>query len=289
MVLHPIKGSPPLQMLALTITCGLLAVTLVLAAIHQLLALARLAPRRWLRHAWASLAALLCLALLLAFYAMYIQLRMAAVTYVEALDTLIHLVGAAFILAVALLSRRTAGDILRSAFFETAALTDDLTQLPNRRHFDSALPEQVELARRRNHPLALVMLDIDHFKQVNDRYGHSRGDSVLEHLGELLLTTKRASDTAFRVGGEEFAIIAPRTTITEAHEMAERMRRAVEHSGTTANVPAITISLGIAALKPEDNISSLMDRADAALYQAKHAGRNRTRLARADVAKPDVP
>lgn len=289
MVLHSIEDAVLHSNPTFLITCATLSCVLVAVAIHQLLALVRLSPRPWLRKAWAALAGLLSCALALGIYGIYLRAHAGSVSSADVLDSVIHLMGAAFILAVTLLSRRTARDILKSAFLETAALTDDLTRLPNRRQFNTVLPEQIGLARRRNHPLALVTFDIDHFKDVNDRYGHGCGDDVLEKLGEIMLATKRASDTGFRIGGEEFAILAPRTSLDEAQALAERLRRAVEAMETVVNghTIRITISLGIAHLRPEDDVPSLTERADDALYQAKHAGRNCTRLAQVDAAVKD--
>ncbi|MCS0501752.1 GGDEF domain-containing protein [Ancylobacter mangrovi] len=268
-------------MRSLVLLAGLLAAMLAIAAIRHLYALTRLARHSWLKQAWTLLMGVLVCAVAVAFYALVAQFNAQTVTEVEALDAAVHLLGAAFIYAMARLSLDMAHDILRSAALETAALTDALTQLPNRRQFDTVLAEQIGISRRRHQPLALMSLDIDHFKRVNDSYGHLRGDEVLERIGELLLTRKRASDTAFRVGGEEFAVLAPRTTMEEAHALAERLRLAVETSVVESNgyAIAITISVGVTILRPDDDVPSLLDRADVALYEAKRAGRNRVCIA----------
>ena len=163
------------------------------------------------------------------------------------------------------------------------ATTDALTHLPNRRHFLTRLEE--ELGRVNRYPreeTALLMLDLDHFKRVNDTWGHTVGDHVLQAFAEVLRETPRGADLPGRVGGEEFALLLPNTGREAAQAAAERVRRQTE----AMRVPrdggepiAITVSVGVARLRPDDTAEAAMHRADQALYRAKTAGRNRVDLA----------
>jgi diguanylate cyclase (GGDEF)-like protein/PAS domain S-box-containing protein len=162
---------------------------------------------------------------------------------------------------------------------ERQAHIDMLTDLNNRRHFLELAELELARARRHNEPLSLLMMDLDHFKQVNDRYGHHVGDAVLQKLAELCRHTFRAIDIVGRLGGEEFAALLPETPIEQALEVAERLRAAVDGAGVTVEGGApvhFTISVGVAAFGAQEaTIEAALKRADAALYQAKNAGRNR--------------
>jgi len=161
---------------------------------------------------------------------------------------------------------------------QLSALQDKLTGMNNRAAFDNSLAREVDLAQRQHAPLSLVILDIDHFKSVNDTYGHSAGDLALRTLAESINKTLRRSDIAFRYGGEEFAIILSNTDKAAAHYVAERIRTAVSQLRCNDDTHSfgITISLGVTELQQGEQATSLFDRADQALYQAKHAGRNNT-------------
>jgi diguanylate cyclase (GGDEF)-like protein len=165
---------------------------------------------------------------------------------------------------------------------QTAALTDRLTGLNNRAAFDSSLQREIGLAHRQQTPLSLIVLDIDHFKMVNDTYGHSCGDQALKNLADVLTETMRASDIAFRFGGEEFVLVLSNTDAEAADSVAERLRvaaaRALCSDGNRSF--GFTISLGVAQLNRGEKASALFDRADHALYQAKKSGRNQTQLAK---------
>ncbi|POA59760.1 MULTISPECIES: sensor domain-containing diguanylate cyclase [unclassified Pseudomonas] len=153
--------------------------------------------------------------------------------------------------------------------------TDHLTQLYNRGHWEQRL--QLEYARH-DRTTALLMLDIDHFKSINDLYGHQAGDAVIKRLSELIHQHLRDSDVAGRYGGEEFAILLPRTDLDGAHALAERLRQAVEQQAVVHHGQSIafTISLGIACLDhTARDHRCLVEWADRALYASKHAGRNR--------------
>jgi diguanylate cyclase (GGDEF)-like protein/PAS domain S-box-containing protein len=166
---------------------------------------------------------------------------------------------------------------------EHQARFDMLTGLSNRRYFFELAEKEMARARRHNETFAMLMLDADHFKQVNDTCGHDVGDTVLRKLGEVCTGVLRGNDIMGRMGGEEFAILLPETTLEQALETAERLRQAVADAAVQlADGKALrfTVSAGVASLRPEDeNVDAILKRADAALYAAKHAGRNRVRAA----------
>ena len=168
--------------------------------------------------------------------------------------------------------------------------TDFLTGWHNRRYLQHRLQEELARASRDRSTLICLMLDIDHFKRINDTYGHAAGDAVLRELANRVESQVRASDVAARYGGEEFVVLLPATDKKAAAALAERVRRAIseqpfEISDTVEET--ITVSIGIAGADPPDSGSdlktagdSLLARADVALYQAKSAGRNRVEIAR---------
>jgi diguanylate cyclase (GGDEF)-like protein len=179
-----------------------------------------------------------------------------------------------------LVAHRTAELDAARAQAEALAMTDALTGLRNRRGFDELAQRELGRTRRLGHPLSTIMLDIDHFKQVNDRVGHAAGDAVLVRLAQVLREETRIHDVVSRWGGEEFLVLLPDTDPAQAFEVAERLRLAVSRGVTVPGETApatVTISLGIAALSPEHRrIEEVVAEADAALYRAKLGGRNRT-------------
>jgi diguanylate cyclase (GGDEF)-like protein len=163
------------------------------------------------------------------------------------------------------------------------AVTDGLTGLFNRRHYFSLAVRELALARRRMSPLSAVMVDIDHFKQINDRFGHPVGDRVIAAVAGRLAAGVRTTDLLARYGGEEFALMLPDTGEEGAMTLAERLRAAVGEPpiDTDAGPLTVTISVGVAYLDPEDrSVEDLLGRADTGLYQAKHDGRDQVALAR---------
>lgn len=167
----------------------------------------------------------------------------------------------------------------RQTALEQLALTDALTGLPNRRAFMQALENECAAIRTQEVPeAALIFLDIDHFKRINDTYGHGVGDEVLNHLGQLLRQGLRTSDVPGRVGGEEFAILLPRTSLAQTQALAERLRQSLEQNPapTSAGALEFRASFGICPLAGEEADAALcLQRADMALYNAKNTGRNR--------------
>lgn len=160
-------------------------------------------------------------------------------------------------------------------------VVDPLTDVPNRRGFFNALNPWMALARRPGLPTALVVLDLDQFKRVNDGYGHPAGDVVLRHVVELCKRQLRDSDLLGRLVGVEFAVILPRTNLAEAALVAERMRAAIEASPvkTERAMIAMTASFGVTTIRPDDSTVTLFQRADEALQAAKRGGRNRVEQA----------
>jgi two-component system cell cycle response regulator len=161
-----------------------------------------------------------------------------------------------------------------------AAITDGLTGLHNRRYMESHLSTLVEQAAARGKPLAVLVLDIDYFKSINDSYGHDAGDDVLREFAIRIRKSIRGIDLACRYGGEEFVIVMPETDMAVAATVAERLRRRI----ATEPFPIargersieVTISVGLAALeRVDDNAANILKRADQALYRAKRDGRNR--------------
>lgn len=162
------------------------------------------------------------------------------------------------------------------------ATQDELTRLPNRRHFLEQARREVERSRRYGSALSLLMVDADHFKQVNDTHGHAAGDAVLRSLAETGRKLLRDADHMGRLGGEEFALLLPETDLAQAVVVAERLRKAVGEMRVAlpeGGEAQLTVSVGVAALGPDtENLDELMRRADAALYAAKDKGRNRVEL-----------
>ena len=157
------------------------------------------------------------------------------------------------------------------------AIVDGLTGLYSRRHFENQLREHSNLARRYNKPLSLIMIDIDNFKLVNNRYGHPSGDAVLAEVATVLKANVRDCDSVFRYGGEEIAVILPETAVKHSRAIAERIRKTVNEKVFLAGRHSIrmTISLGIAELDhASKSYDDLVSRADQALYDAKARGRN---------------
>ncbi|HAS50390.1 MAG TPA: hypothetical protein DCS21_01010, partial [Gammaproteobacteria bacterium] len=167
---------------------------------------------------------------------------------------------------------------LREALREQA-IRDPLTGLFNRRYLDETLHRELHRCQRDHQPLAVAMLDIDHFKHFNDVYGHEAGDAVLQVVGGLLRQSLRASDIACRYGGEELTLILPGSTLADARIRLDSLRCAIMQLRVVYkkdDLPTITVSIGIAAAgEQETDGAALLGRADTALYLAKEQGRNR--------------
>lgn len=157
------------------------------------------------------------------------------------------------------------------------AHNDQLTEVSNRRHLTKVLEREYERSRRYNNPFSLIIFDIDHFKSINDNYGHDQGDLILKELSKLVKKNIRKSDYFGRWGGEEFVVIAPESSLQDAEKFAEKLRREIEGYNFMEK-RNITASFGAAEIKTEDNIDQLIKRADDALYRAKENGRNRVEV-----------
>jgi len=161
------------------------------------------------------------------------------------------------------------------------AYTDPLTQTNNRASFDDSVKREMSLATRGDKPLSVIFLDIDHFKSINDHYGHACGDVALASVAKWIKENLRSSDLVFRFGGEEFVILLSDTDRDGAKLLAERIRASIEQHTLAydMNVIKITASLGVSSLQVGDNLDSFVNRADEAMYQAKRNGRNLVLLA----------
>ena len=185
-------------------------------------------------------------------------------------------------IATDITDRKQAEEALKAAkqHAEDLARKDELTGLDNRRAFFEQAHRAFKQSRRFGHPISVIMLDIDHFKMINDTYGHSVGDQVLQALAEPLRTVVREIDIVARMGGEEFALVLPETALAEAANLAERLRAGI----AAIVVPVdghriqITASLGVVACSDDDQtIESVLTKADDALYVAKKKGRNQVK------------
>jgi diguanylate cyclase (GGDEF)-like protein len=169
---------------------------------------------------------------------------------------------------------------LHNTLLYKRAITDDLTQLYTRQHIDEVLDLEIQRARQENSQMSLLLMDLDHFKQINDTYGHTVGDQVLQTFSRIIQERIRGCDLAGRFGGEEFIIILPDTHQAGAIKFAERIRSAVAEQQFHKNgdVFQVTVSVGTITHQPHhgDNALLLLEQADQALYQAKEQGRNRT-------------
>jgi diguanylate cyclase len=185
-------------------------------------------------------------------------------------------------LSISLEKSRSQVAALRSKLAEAQAIgmRDSLTSLSNRRSFDSNLTKEIVEARAQGTEMCLMMGDLDHFKKINDNYGHPFGDRVLKYFAELLLKHIKESDIAARLGGEEFAVILPQTTIENATRLTDQIRTRLEaqqwmNAQSGQLFSKITASFGIVRLGEKDDPETLVKRADTMLYEAKRTGRNR--------------
>jgi diguanylate cyclase (GGDEF)-like protein len=161
------------------------------------------------------------------------------------------------------------------------AYTDPLTQANNRASFDHLIQREVSLAARYGKSLAILFLDIDHFKAINDNHGHDCGDITLAAVAKSIKKSMRNSDVLFRYGGEEFVVLLSETNLAGAELVAERIRRSIESHTLSYDMSTlkVTASLGVSALRADDTVDTFVKRADEAMYKAKNNGRNRVESA----------
>jgi diguanylate cyclase (GGDEF)-like protein len=162
----------------------------------------------------------------------------------------------------------------REAQIVALTLTDSLTGVGNHRHFEQELNTEIKRFERTGEPLSALMADLDHFKLINDRYGHDAGDRVLAAFGELLRLQLRATEIACRTGGEEFVVLLPHTALAEAKLTAERIRAVIAELRIAGLPRDVTASFGVASMTPDEDRATFLRRLDGALYQAKNTGRN---------------
>lgn len=161
------------------------------------------------------------------------------------------------------------------------ATTDPLTRLFNRRHMTHMARKEMSKFERSGHPVSFIILDIDHFKMINDQYGHEAGDYVLQEVARVIQDQLRTQDLVARWGGEEFLAILPDTALNDAQASAERIRKGLlDHEWRTpgGEIVELTISAGVSEYRPDDDFNSAINRADHALYRGKEGGRNRVEL-----------
>ena len=178
----------------------------------------------------------------------------------------------AFAYAFATVARNQRDSLMR------LATKDPLTGVGNRRALAETLESIIASSQRLNETASLLLIDLDHFKQVNDTQGHAAGDQILISLTEVIKLRLRVTDSLFRIGGEEFVVVVDGQNIDKAYQLAEQLRTLVD-AGELAATSAVTISIGVAELQSGEPGDPWLRRADEALYAARHAGRNLTRLA----------
>ena len=167
------------------------------------------------------------------------------------------------------------------------AITDGLTRLYNSRSFYSQLEMEIDRVNRYQHPLTLLLLDIDHFKDYNDKFGHLEGDKVLVRFSQIIKSCLRTNDSAYRYGGEEFTVILPETAGEEAITVAQRIRAVLEaepFSPKKGEAAKVTISIGVTEYSPKEELTTFIQRADQAMYRSKRSGRNKVSMLYAEAS-----
>lgn len=264
----------PVDQITTAIFVGILFLGASLFSVARVL---RIARSRVIRRSWYGLSAMVLG--FVAGYAVLIVLlpRDEDVLLVNVICAVL-VMGGVFVWSVAHLSAQTATDVSRLSMLERDVIVDPLTNVPNRRYFDTKFSEEVACAQRCGTEITLLLIDLDHFKAINDTHGHHTGDRVLTIVGGLLAEAIRPRDILARYGGEEFAIISPQTDIDAALGLAHRLCQRIRE--TRIGLPdgdtlRVTASIGVSALHPDENQSAFFERTDAALYRAKRGGRNR--------------
>lgn len=259
--------------------CGALLLLLALRPIDQL---RRRLPNTPCRTAWMFLS--MMVALFFCGYLTYGWLFWNANDHWSCMVVpTIFFFGAVFVLVVCTLSAKTANDVTRLCHLEHENVTDPLMGIYNRRFMDKCLREEAEKARRYGLELSVLLIDVDHFKNVNDTYGHAAGDQVLHSLAQLIQGSVRDFDRVFRYGGEEIVVLLPYTSVVGAMVLGQRLcdwvaERQLCHVGREH--VQVTISVGVSSFNAEkEDIGILMSRADEAMYRAKNNGRNRVECA----------
>lgn len=229
---------------------------------------------------WAVLASIILFAIIGYFVYTYNSPHLTDIFSV--IVPLVFFLGASFVWLITMSSLQAVNDVRHMAQLEAENITDPVMGIYNRRYLDRRLIEEIARARRYKLPLSVFMIDIDHFKSVNDLYGHKCGDVILKNLGKLVLDASRSSDVITRYGGEEICFIATNTNAKDAKNTAERLCRLIDSSTLITpeecgkpDIPHITVSIGVCTLDV-GNVGTIdiVELADKAMYQAKNAGRN---------------
>ena len=262
----------------------LLGILILAASLKPVYSLIALLPSGNLKQYWQALILLIVIFIIgYVCYAAFFWQQLLEDNLADLIVPTIFFFGACFVWMTGTLFHRTAIDLRRMALLEEENITDPLLGIYNRRYLDRRLANEISRAKRYELPLSILMVDIDHFKKVNDTYGHHAGDLVLSYVAELILNVIRDTDIAARYGGEEITIIAPDSTAKSGRELAERLRKNIgshelvlsSESGEHRSV-RVNVSIGVAALDEHtDTAKQLIENADSALYRAKEEGRNR--------------
>ena len=259
--------------------CVFFGVAILIAALLTVRRLIKQLPDGLLRNRWLILTGLI--AFFVVGYLGYAWVfRDSHQQLLDLIVPAIFFFGACFVWLTATLSLQTAISIMRISVLEKESFTDPLTGLFNRRFLDQRLNQELAAARRTGIPLSVLMIDIDHFKKINDTHGHQTGDEVLVAVADLLSSELRENDVIARFGGEEFLVIAPHTPVENAENLAERLRAAAQDRKISAcdqpDGVKFTVSIGVAEYgEGADTPEELVNVADNRLYQAKDNGRNR--------------
>ncbi|WP_233137961.1 GGDEF domain-containing protein [Agrobacterium vaccinii] len=254
----------------------LIGIGLLAGSLEPISAILRLHGKGPLHRSWQFLRGLIVV-----FIAGYTLFMIAQFTRPHELSNIIAssilMMGGAFVVLVSHLSASTTSEVMRVAKLEADVVRDPLTGAFNRRFMDATLPIAMATARRTQRPLSAILVDLDHFKGINDTYGHPIGDLVLKQLSGLIIEGVRACDLLVRYGGEEFLVISPETCLEAATALGERVRQLIA-AGTVVlpdgRIIRTTASIGVASLSMNDDEDDLLTRADQALYSAKTNGRN---------------
>ena len=232
---------------------------------------------------WWKLLSVLVLLFIAGYLGFYLMKQGGHYSKPEMLVPVIFFFGAVFVLMVCFLAFSTTREVKRIYILEQENITDPMLGIFNRRCLDRRMNQELLRAKRHAIDLAIMLVDVDHFKRVNDSWGHNIGDLALKHLADLMVRTLRQTDVVARFGGEEFVVLLPHTSAQEAMHLAERVRNTIEL--TPLNMVGkhgerqelkITVSIGVSWLQPDDtDVSQLVERVDRAMYKAKQSGRNR--------------
>lgn len=241
----------------------------------------RLLPKEILRKLWNFLFSLILL-FIIGYFSYATLIWTSEFTFTNLIVSGILFSGSIFVLIVCLLTLTTIKDIQRIYILEQENINDPLMGIFNRRYLERRLKEEISRSKRYNSSLSLLMLDVDHFKNINDTYGHQVGDIVLKKLAQVIVGLARETDFVARYGGEEIVIVLPNTPISAAALMAERCRNQVfkkliisSHESDGKPINGITVSIGVSSKREKKtDMNMLIEHADIALYQAKERGRD---------------